>query len=478
MKVLSGPLGELNMNRYPISRREFLQGSLTAGAAFATQSIQQVLANSTLDAKAKPNILLIFSDQQHWRALGFMDSFFDTPHLDALARQSIVFENSFCTTPQCSPSRSSLLTGFYPSKTGVIGNVGAAGGEPLAQETLAPELKSLGYRTGYFGKWHLGDQAIATRGWDQSNFKVHDPSAESGAVAFLRQAAESTKPFALFVSFNNPHDIYSFKEHSIDPVGLRIPLPPSWGHGTFEDKPSVQKQFMLEDQGKAIWGQDRSIWEKYRDCYRTKTRLYDNNVGSILNELRKQGLWDSTVIIVTSDHGDMDTNHKLIFKGPFMYEHMVRIPLIIRVPDQFGGTGARCVTDLDVVNVDIAPTIRDLCGLVAIECDGVSLMPALTGSRGQRTSEFVIGQYYSKQRWVNPIRMIRTHDFKLNKYIRHGEELYDLKNDPHELKNLANDREYADVKMELSQKLDHWIKENKDSFYSLNTTTRSGKTIA
>ena len=104
---------------------------------------------------SKPNILLIFSDQQHWQAMGSVDPFFDTPSLDALARESIVFERSFCPTPQCSPSRSSLMTGFYPSATGVMGNMGAAGGHPLAQPTLAVELSAAGYRTGYFGKWHL-----------------------------------------------------------------------------------------------------------------------------------------------------------------------------------------------------------------------------------------------------------------------------------------------------------------------------------
>ncbi len=93
-----------------------------------------------------------------------MDSFFDTPNLDALAKGSFLFENSFCVTPQCSPSRAALLTGFYPSKTGVMGNVGAAGGNPLARETIASELKSKGYRTGYFGKWHLGDLAPAVKG--------------------------------------------------------------------------------------------------------------------------------------------------------------------------------------------------------------------------------------------------------------------------------------------------------------------------
>lgn len=462
------------MNECPISRRKFVKASLAAGAALATGSTQDLSAG---DAKSKPNILLIFSDQQHWRAMGFMDSFFRTPHLDALAKESAVFENSFCTTPQCSPSRSSLLTGFYPTKTGVMGNVGAAGGEPLMQETLASELKSSGYRTGYFGKWHLGDQDVATKGWDQSRLKINDRRSESDTVDFLKQSAKSTEPFALFVSFNNPHDVYHFERHRVSPGTQNIALPPSWDNETLKDKPSVQKQFMLEDQGKVIWGKDRSLWEQYRDCYRTKTGLYDRNVGVVLDELKKQGLWDNTIVIVTSDHGDMDTNHKLIYKGPFMYEHMVRIPLMIRVPARFGGKKARRVTDLDVVNVDIAPTIRDICGLSPVKCDGISLAPTLTGSKKQRAREFVIGQYHSKQRWVNPIRMIRTHAFKYNRYIRYGEELYDLKNDPHEVKNLANDRKFADVKMDMSRKLDRWIKENNDPFHSLGTTTRSGKAI-
>jgi arylsulfatase A-like enzyme len=462
------------MKEYPISRRKFVKASLAAGAAFVTPPSQNVSADN---AKTRPNILLIFSDQQHWHAMGFMDSFFDTPNLDALARESVVFENSFCTTPQCSPSRSSLLTGFYPTKTGVMGNVGAAGGERLTQETIASELKSAGYRTGYFGKWHLGNEEIATKGWDQSNLKINDRANESKAVAFLRESAKSTKPFALFVSFNNPHDIYHFERHRIDPAARQIALPPSWEAETLNDKPAVQKQFMLEDQGKVIWGKDRSVWEQYRDCYRSKNELYDSNIGAVLDELKKQGLWDNTIIVVTSDHGDMDTNHKLIYKGPFMYEHMVRIPLMIRVPAQFAGAQARRDTDLDIVNVDIAPTIRDFCGLSSVTCDGISLMPTLTGSKGQKTRNFVIGQYYSKQRWANPIRMIRTHEFKFNKYIRHGEELYDLKNDPHELKNLADDRKFADVKAELSRQLDRWIEENGDPFYSLDTTTRSGETI-
>jgi arylsulfatase A-like enzyme len=147
---------------------------------------------------------------------------------------------------------------------------------------------------------------------------------------------------------------------------------------------------------------------------------------------------------------------------------------MIRVPGKFGKTAPRRVKDIDVVNVDIAPTIRDFCGLASKKSDGISLAPLFTGSKEYKPRDFVIGQYYSKQRWVNPIRMIRTKEFKLNRHIRWGDELYDLKNDPHELKNLAGDPKYADVKRDLVKKLDQWIKDHKDPFYSLHASSRKG----
>ena len=232
---------------------------------------------------------------------------------------------------------------------------------------------------------------------------------------------------------------------------------------------------MHEDQGTQIEGMPRREWQKYRDCYRARTKLYDDNVGAILNELKRQGQWDNTIIIITSDHGDMDTNHRLIFKGPFMYEHLIRIPFMIRVPGKFGGMSPRRIDDVDVVNVDIVPTIRDFCGLGARPSDGISLAPLLTGEKGCKPREFVIGQYYGKQRWVTPIRMIRTRKFKLNRYIGYSDELYDLVNDPDELINLAADPEYTRIREELAQKLDEWIKKNDDPFYSLKATDRSGK---
>ncbi|MBN2293829.1 MAG: sulfatase-like hydrolase/transferase [Pirellulales bacterium] len=464
------------MTKQNLTRREFLATGIS-GAAMMGISPGMAAGSGRNTVSAKPNLLVIFSDQQHWNAMGFRDDFFETPALDAFARDSVVFENAFCTTPQCSPSRSSLMTGFYPNKTRVMGNMGNSGGNPLVQHTVATELAAAGYRTGYFGKWHLGSKPVAVKGWDRHEFKVNDTNTTTKSLTFLQEQSQE-RPFALFASFYNPHGVYKFKKHRVDPQTGRIPLPDSWAKETFKNKPPVQKQYMLEDQGKAIWDRPRRLWEQYRDCYRAKTRLYDRQFGQIIAELKRQGQWENTIVVVTSDHGDSDCCNRLIFKGPYMYEHMVRIPMMIRVPKQFGGVGHGTVNGLHAIIADVTPTVRDCCGLTAHESDGFSLAPTLTGKTDQQSRDFVISQYYGKQCWVNPIRMIRTVTFKFNRYIRHGDELYDLKNDPGELVNLADDAGYAAKKKELLGELDGWIKANNDPFYSLKATTRSGEPLA
>jgi arylsulfatase A-like enzyme len=149
---------------------------------------------------------------------------------------------------------------------------------------------------------------------------------------------------------------------------------------------------------------------------------------------------------------------------------MVRVPTTIRVPAAHGGVGHKRIADYDWVNVDLTPTLLDLAGAEVPESHGQSAKPVLTGEDGIQPRPFVIGQYHGKQTWVNPIRMIRTEQFKLNVYIDHGEELYDLKNDPHELINLADDPAHAATKQRLKADLDRWIVEHDDPFYTLKTT--------
>ena len=445
----------------------------------------------------RPNILFVFSDQQHWAAAGFEAQRFCTPNLDRLAAKSVVFENAFCTTPQCSPSRSSILTGLYPSKTGVIGNVGAAGGDPLRTPTLAPALKAQGYRTAYFGKWHLGKDPVATAGWDEE-FGVTGPETTDDdevtrrAVATLEQAAGRGRPFALFLSYNNPHDVYEFSAaQALNVQADRLKpllcgngnrreasstLPESWSAQDFENVPSVQLQFMTDDQGKIIYGQAAAAWQRYRELYAAKVALYDTQLGRVLDSLERHRLTEQTVIVVTSDHGDMDGHHRLIYKGPFMYEQMVRVPLLVRLPGHAGQATARhspCLT----INVDLVPTLLDLAGCPARETDGISLRSALSGGEDDLGRDTIIAQYYSKQRWVNPIRMLRTRRYKYNLYQMHGEELYDLEIDPCELRNLACSPAHQSIKTRLREQLEQWMCDNGDPFALLAPTDRQGRAL-
>jgi arylsulfatase A-like enzyme len=430
----------------------------------------------------RPNILFVFSDQQHWQAAGYLDASFRTPHLDRLAAEATVFTDAFCTTPQCSPSRSSIMTGLYPSKTGVLGNIGAAGGTPLALPTIGSVLQAAGYQMAYFGKWHLGHHPVGTAGWDACEFlagpgsKIDGPTTER-ALAFLETAGTSERPFALFLSYHNPHDVYAYDADVPPSPDAPADLPDTWHHKDLSSTPGVQQQFMTDDQGRAIFGRDAAAWRRYREVYRQMVSRYDNQLGRVLDALDTHGLAEDTLCTVTSDHGDMDGQHGLIFKGPFLYEHMVRVPLVIRLPASLAPSSQGRRIDFPTVNVDLAPTMADFAGVELPCTDGVSLRPLLTGQGDMPRRQFIVGQYYSKQQWVNPIRMVRTRRAKYTRYRLHGEELYDLQSDPEEIHNVAVDPSYASLKADLADALDEWIRTRGDPFYDQAPTTRDGMAL-
>jgi len=454
------------------TRRSFLRTSAAAAGVLATQHLGLASEDSP---HRRPNILYVCSDQQHGRAYGAADPFYDTPHIDALARDGVVFTESYCTTPQCSPSRGSLYTGLYPHRTLVIGNLGSIDhhGRPIPSlparfETIGSRLRQAGYHTGCIGKWHLGNHEHFARHFDLAELDSDGyGGATSSACAYLTERASAPEtPFALFVNYINPHDIYEYGHfklpETIDPPGIEVPRPASWSE-TFEGKPDCQKRYMTEDQGAYFVGKPDVFWEKYREIYREKCRLVDAELGRLLAKLDELGLTDSTLVVYTSDHGDMETHHRLVYKGPFMYDQLVRVPLIIRVPKTYGGITGK--TDLFATGVDLVPTYCDFAGANAGNADGVSLRPALTG-KPMAQRDFVVSQYYNKQRWVNPIRMIRTRQYKYNRYIGHLDELYDLKNDPNEMVNLIDDAGRRHVQRELSALLSDWMTSHDDTAFA------------
>jgi len=462
--------------------RRILQAVIVLVCSVACAGVERPSSVEAGDAAQRPNVVFIFSDQQHYQAMGFVDDFYDTPNLDELAAASVVFEHSFVTTPQCSPSRSSMMTGLYPHKTGVMNNVGAAGGAELELPTIGKRLQDAGYLTGFIGKWHLGDEELANSGWDVGKGSNDGTTADAAlspyerttetALSFLDEHAGGEKPLFMSLMYLDPHDIYYFQNRpNRDPARVEeAVLPESWHEEDLATKPWPQLAFMEANQGQIIHGAEEEEWQYYRDYYRQKVELLDGHVGRVLAALKANGMWDNTIVVYSSDHGDMDTFHKLIFKGPFMYEHMIRVPTLVRVPPGMGGVAPYVEREHDWVNVDILPTVLELVGLEAPEVDGISYKPLLTGGDQGAAREFVVTQYYGKQQWVNPIRSIRTHEFKYNLYVQFGEELYDLETDPEEIVNLAGDPEYAQVKADLRSTLDTWMAENGDDFYSYTVT--------
>ena len=446
------------------SRRQFIQSTSTLVGALAAPKL--AFSNSHASGQHKKfNILYLCSDQQHWQAQGTVDPFFDTPHQDALNAESTVFENAFCTTPQCSPSRSSMLTGFYPHANGMMNNERASGGNPITLPTIGTHLQSAGYKTAIFGKWHLGNNPVANAGWDEETKKGPDPKTTERGIDFIERHSNSEQPFALFLMYLDPHDIYYYKPGESEVTIDDVDLSESWKKQDFDSVPKVHREFMKYNQGEFIVDADEDTWKGYRDFYRQKVKLYDDHVGRVITKLKREGLWDNTIVINTSDHGDMDTFHRLVFKVPFMYEHMMRIPMSIRIPSIPGKK-----TEHNWVNVDTVPTIMDMAGVSPLECDGQSALPIVTGAGAAKDREFVIGQYYGKQTWVNPIRTIRTKDWKYNLYTDWGEELYHLAEDHEEITNLAKDPQWTATKHQLKEQLDQWMEDHGDPFYSFTTT--------
>jgi arylsulfatase len=426
----------------------------------------------------KANVLYVFADQLSMLALSVYGAInkVHTPHIDHLAEKGVRFTNSYCVTPQCSPSRSSLLTGLYPHKTKVLGNMGTMNTEQLDPElpNLGNVLRELGYRTAYFGKWHLGSAPLTEYGFDETaDFHHDDDETTSHADSFLdRQSASQERPWLCIVSYNNPHDIYRVvKDKEGNPLDFSyINLPESFTDD-LSSKPTAQRLFRDEDQGKPLRNYGEDDWKYYLAYYYRLVEAIDRLFGLIVTKLKETGQYERTLIVFTSDHGDLMASHRTPFKGPMMYEELARIPLI------YSWTGVLLEgqsRDQLTVNADHMPTILDLLGYEAPgQLDGISMKDCLYNGEAHGR-DYVVMQYYSKQKWINPIRTVTDGRFKYNAYRSGEEELYDLIADGAEVHNIANHKEYGEIKGRLQDELLRWMNLHNDPFAQYVRTDRQG----
>ena len=473
---------------------------MTAALPLSSFLAKDLLASSA-SGGTRPNVVLILTDQQQWKALGaYGNRVVRTPHLDRLAEQGTRFTHAYCNMASCMASRASLFTGQYPhTHRAEFGNPGL-GPEHVAFSDI---LGKASYRTGYVGKWHMSDVGIpgfvppeqrhgfqwwvaANRGHFKTfkGFVQDDPTLFTGskyttdfltdqAIAFVRENRGS--PFLLTLSIPDPHSPYTVRS----PYDTMYPpeqmqLPPSYVGDPKELPPYERGMFRVCQRQIQGFYQDREYREQFKPTTREQTltviisqyygmiSCIDENVGRLMGVFDELGLRENTIVIYTSDHGDYMGAHGLLYKGRTPWDEAMRIPLLISCPGRARGG---VVSDELVSLIDIMPTILELTNREAPGAlDGKSLVPLLLGEETV-SRDAVYYEFWHDPAVRRAYRCIRTKTWKYVYVLLPGggspeELLYNMVEDPYEMRDLASDPQHADTKTDLYNRLKAWNNAN------------------
>ncbi len=412
---------------------------------------------------ARPNIILLLTDDQRWDALGAAGNpVIRTPNLDRLASRGIFFENAFVTTSICATSRASIITGQYATRHGVWDFQTALSSSQLAESYLGI-LKAAGYRLGFIGKWGINsppadlfDYNRAFGGQGQYFVKTDGETQHltslmgDQAVEFLSTIDPGT-PFCLSVSFKAPHvqDSYdvsqppfpfdlAFKDLYEDAL---IEPPATSAASHFAGLPNFLKNSENRMRWAVrFWG-PRRYQESVKGYFRLITGV-DTAVGRILKALQIQGLSRNTVVIFTSDNGFFLGEHGLAGKW-LPYEASIRVPFVVFDPRSHGLAAGR--RKQMVLNIDVAPTIVELAGLqIPRSMQGRSLVHLIKSPAPSWREDFFYEHLFKHPR-IPPVEALRTAKWKYVRYLDpEREELYDLESDRFEEANLVAEPQYLE----------------------------------
>jgi arylsulfatase A-like enzyme len=473
---------EKRISQRLLDRREFVKDMAKGAAAISLAGIAPGVSFSSstkeLATGKQPNVLFIFFDQFRADACGVYGAKdIQTPNIDRLASQGSHFTNALSTCPLCTPYRGMLMTGRYPTHSGLVINELAPNPN---QRCLAHVFRDAGYKTGFIGKWHLapgwcsrggiyslderahqeylkinpeeafvppGPQRLGYEHWEAYNYhddfnhsfyyrdepvKEYLPGFETDgqmdlAIRFMEKNKDSKQPFFLTVAPHPPHPPFAPKN---SPAGYleQIPNELHWAPNIPVDHPRHKDSLEVR-------------------CYLAMCKNLDDNIGRIMKYLDKAGLAENTIVVLTSDHGEMHGAHGRIQKM-LPYAESVNIPLIMRWPKNIP-TGV--TSDVLHTPMDHMATLCGLCGLnMPNTCDGMDLSPVVLGRKKVNRDAVLIMHYSSHYDYfqtslgltnamVNCLewRGVRTEQFTYCKYINGLEELYDNAADPYQLNNLA-----------------------------------------
>ena len=407
----------------------------------------------------RPNFLIIISDDQRYDTMQFMPK---TQEL--IFDQGVTFPHAYITTPLCCPSRSSILTGMYAHNHGVLEN-----DMELTMETFINDLHESGYYTGLVGKYlnswngearpefdywvsfargesRYNNPRLNVNGtWERHTDQYITDALGNYAQEFLNKAAKKNQPYVLIFAANAPHDPATPAEEDKDKLqDLPEYRPPNFNEEDMSDKPAwiAEKPFLNETEIAEL--------ETFRRNQILTLLSLDRAIEKVMGTLTETGTLDETMVFYLSDNGKHWGEHRLTSKNTY-FEEAVRVPFAIRYPPLIPTPYS---DDRVVANIDIAPTLYELAGLpVPATVDGLSLSGLFNPEITWRESVLLEG-------W--PARgvysAIHTEQYVYAETVNDIAELYDLKFDPYELNNLAEDPAYQEIKEHLKTLLDQEIK--------------------
>jgi arylsulfatase A-like enzyme len=451
----------------------------------------------------QPNILLIHSDQHRYDCVGAHGHpQLKTPHLDQLCREGVDFSHAFTPSPICTPARASLLTGRWPTQHGALNippteiNRSIAPGSVIFWDLL----RSTGYKQALVGKWHnetpqpptayiddyipedagydawRAEQGIPRRVRKNEWFGEIDPpiTSEQHRIAWearhvqrlLTEYNASGKPWMIRWDPSEPH------LPNMIPPDIADLYPPEsitpWP--SFPDslagKPGIQMQ------QRRTWGIDQWTWKDHWapmvSRYLAEITLLDRYIGNVLSTLRELGQANNTLVIYSTDHGDYCGGHGQVDKHYNMYDDVLRVPLIMRMPGYL--PAGRVCDEFVTHEIDLATTIVNFAtGSVPTSFTGVDLLPVARGEKGTDRTD-IYAQYFGSQFGLYSQRMLRDRRWKYVYNATEIDELYDTQSDPGELTNLAQKPELQGELMRLRGRLLKWMESVRDPL--LNYFTR------
>lgn len=433
----------------------------------------------------QPNIIVIIVDQMRADMPGcYGNAFCATPNIDRIARRGVRCSRAYCTFPQCSPSRASLMTGLLPNKTGIgIQSDYRMFGERTV-ERLDPGIPSIGaafhdagYVTGYVGKWHLSMSepselnvygfdfyaadspvlenlapipgASAARYPAVAGAGERTPSWEGSqacmAADFIRRHAGAEQPFLLFYSDPRPHPPYFVTNEELH--AWAPPDIPLWAnlHDDLKGKPLTHRR--LRENIVGADPPDDAFWKEVIRHYAALISVTDRDIGLVLQAIEQNHIVDDTIIVFLADHGDTCGAHGFLSKGVVAYEELIRVPLIVSWP---GRLACNATCDRLVSLMDVFPTLAEAAGIaIPSDLDGRSLTPVLRGGAAPDWRSHLVVCHHGNMYGLCTMRAVVGDRYKYVYYPYDTAELYDCRIDPYELHNRIDDPHLAGAAAEM-----------------------------